>query len=141
MLNTPFMLSKNSLIGLAQQVFCARLNKAERGVLLMAKLMLLNSLIMLSGGADSLVSLETGLLDQSFYDPLFYNYSEFLADPNLASQLFFGLICITFVLVFRKRLGLFLNKAAFTFRQNPINQPVHHAHGCRAPPAFLVVCN
>ena len=136
-MNTSFVSNQNTLLGFAQSVFCARLNKAERGVCILLKLMLLNSLFVMSGAnIEDALNLETALTESLIYDPLLNSYSEFFSDTSLASQILWSLCCIFFLFVPLKRTGLFLHKHAFAFRPNLVDSQVQRAHGCRAPPSF-----
>jgi len=136
-LNTWLKLNTNSLLALVQQKCCARLNQAEQSLCIILKLFALTSILTFTGATvEELASLEALSAEGFSLDPVFYGFSELLADPTFANQLILSLCSLVFILIPNKRTGLFLNKAAFAFRQNLTVHPVHDAHGCRAPPAI-----
>jgi hypothetical protein len=92
--------------------------------------------MLLSGVLEDAFELEVLLSDGFIIEPLLLNITQFLTHPVISSQLLIGLCWLLFHIFPARRAGIILRKATFAFSKVNVLQPVHAAHGCRAPPSF-----
>lgn len=126
-----------NLFAFSKQAVYSGINQAEHGIWTITKLMLINTVLLISGlTIEDAINLESALANDLWYEPLVYGYSEFLNSANLPSQILIGLCCLLSFFYPKRRFGSYLNKTAFKFRETATSQPVQTAHGCRAPPTI-----
>ncbi len=94
----------------------------------------MNLILLFSGVLGDAAELEAALGNGLQHESVLVTLAQFLAHPVLSAQLLIGLCWLLFHVFVAKRAGIFLRKAAFAFVAPTRSQPVHDAHGCRAPP-------
>ncbi|WP_166421802.1 MULTISPECIES: hypothetical protein [Pseudoalteromonas] len=135
-MNTLSLHHTNTDLAPSEPVTCERLNKAGKGVCVAITLLVFNTVMLLSGALEDAFKLEALLSDGFIVEPLLLTIAGFLAHPIISSQLLIGLCWLLFHIFPARRAGIILRKAAFAFSEAKVIQPVHSAHGCRAPPSF-----
>ncbi|MBG9995493.1 hypothetical protein I6F50_10500 [Pseudoalteromonas sp. NZS127_1] len=135
-MNTLSLHHTNTDLAPSKPVTCERLNKAGKGVCVAITLLVFNTVMLLSGALEDAFKLEALLSDGFIVEPLLLTIAGFLAHPIISSQLLIGLCWLLFHIFPARRAGIILRKAAFAFSEAKVLQPVHVAHGCRAPPSF-----
>ncbi|MBH0013737.1 MULTISPECIES: hypothetical protein [unclassified Pseudoalteromonas] len=135
-MNTLSLHHTNTDLAPSEPVTCERLNKAGKGVCVAITLLVFNTVMLLSGALEDAFKLEALLSDGFIVEPLLLTIAGFLAHPIISSQLLIGLCWLLFHIFPARRAGIILRKAAFAFSEAKVLQPVHVAHGCRAPPSF-----
>jgi len=135
-LNTLSLHHAHTDLAPSEPVTCERLNKAGKGVCVAITLLVFNTVMLLSGALEDAFKLEALLSDGFIVEPLLLTIAGFLAHPIISSQLLIGLCWLLFHIFPARRAGIILRKAAFAFSEAKVIQPVHSAHGCRAPPSF-----
>ncbi|MBH0028104.1 hypothetical protein I6F53_14035 [Pseudoalteromonas sp. SWN29] len=135
-MNTLSLHHTNTDLAPSEPVTCERLNKAGKGVCVAITLLVFNTIMLLSGALEDAFKLEALLSDGFIVEPLLLTIAGFLAHPIISSQLLIGLCWLLFHIFPARRAGIILRKAAFAFSEAKVLQPVHVAHGCRAPPSF-----
>lgn len=115
---------------------CSRVDNMWGDLGLAITLVGLNYLLLLCGVMGDLAELEALPMDGVLYEPAFSGLISFFAHPVVSCQLLIGLCWLLFHFFVPRRAGVILRKAAFAFCDKALRQPVHTAHGCRAPPSL-----
>lgn len=124
-------------IASGKSVKCERLDKAKKGACVALTLLVLNTVMLLSGALEDVFSLEALLSEGLFVEPVLLSITECLVYPVLSCQLLSGLCWLLFHIFPARRAGIVLRKAAFAFTEAKVIYLVQAAHVCRVPPRCL----
>jgi len=136
-LNTLFSNYTETALTFGKSFVCERLNKVGKSVGVVTALLMFHIVMLLSGSLEDVSSVKAFLSDGFVIEPLLLTIIDFLAYPIVSTQLLIGLFWLLFHVSPVRRAGIILRKAAFAFSKTKVNQLVHAAHGCRAPPRVI----